>query len=151
MRLLHLYLFLLISLLLSSCFEYKEVEVEKVSNVSVESFSTKGITIGIDLKINNPNRYKISIVDSNLELFVDNRKIGSAKLKEKIVLQKKSNEIHHVTVETNLKQLLSSALPTLLGLITKTDIELGVKGDIKARAKSLSKKFPLDFKERVQL
>jgi hypothetical protein len=38
-----------------------------------------------------------------------------------------------------------------MGLMTKDSIELEVKGDIKAKAKGISKKVPIDFKEKVKL
>jgi len=101
--------------------------------------------------IDNPNKYQISVVDSDLELFIKKDKIGSAKIQKKIVLPKNSTHNHKVVIETGLTDMLSGALPVLLGLMFDKSIELQVKGEIRARAKSLSKSFPVDFKERVEL
>ena len=139
------------TLFLTGCFTYEEVTVENVSDVKIKKFSAKSIDVEVALQIKNPNKYKISIVDSDLELFVKNSKIGSATIKENIVLPKKSNKVHRFTIQTTYKQILSGAVPTLIGLIGKKSVELGVKGSIKARAKSISKRFPVEFKERVQL
>jgi len=151
-RLSFLYIIVLVSLCsLSSCIQYKEVEVVKVTDVGVKEISTKGIDIEVAMQIKNPNKYNISIVDSDLILFVKEKKMGAANIKEKITLPKKSNKIHRFTIQTTLKDLASGTIPVLMGLITQSNIDLQIQGDIKAKAKGLSKTFPIDFKERVRL
>lgn len=103
------------------------------------------------MQIKNPNKYDISIVDSDLTLFLKGKKLGTANIKEKIKLKKKSNEIHRFVIQSNLKDIASGVLPIIMGLMTKDSIELEVKGDIKAKAKGISKKVPIDFKEKVKL
>ena len=136
---------------LYSCIEYKDVEVIDVSDIRVKSLTTSVVEIEFKMQVNNPNNYKISVVDSDLELFIKNEKIGSAKIQDKIVFPKKSNKKHTVVVETGLSDMLSGAIPVLMGLMFDSNIELQVKGEIRARAKQLSKSFPVDFKERVEL
>lgn len=145
--------FLISSLCISllSCIDYKEVEVIEVSDIGIHDLTTENIEIEVTMKINNPNNYKISVVDSDLELYIKGKKIGAANIKDKIVLPKKSNEKHKIVVKTGLGDMLSGAIPVLIGLIFDNSIDLAIKGDIKARAKSLSKSFPVDFKEKVKL
>ena len=143
--------FFFASLFLFSCIEYKDVVVKDVSDINVKSLTTDKVEIEFKMLIDNPNKYQISVVDSDLELFIKNDKIGSAKIKKKIVLPKNSTHNHTVVIETGLADMLSGALPVLLGLMFDKSIELQVKGEIRARAKSLSKSFPVDFKERVKL
>tara|TARA_R110001592_G_scaffold32788_5_gene114510 strand:- start:6014 stop:6472 length:459 start_codon:yes stop_codon:yes gene_type:complete len=144
-------LLLLLSFSLYSCVEYKDVEVIDVSDIRVKSLTTSVVEVEFKMQINNPNNYKISVVDSDLELFIKDKKIGSAKIQDKIVLPKKSNKKHTIVVETGLSDMLTGAIPILMGLMFDSNIELQVKGEIRARAKSLSKSFPVDFKERVEL
>ncbi len=146
------FLFILLACFsLFSCIEYKDVNVVDVSDIRIKSLTTSIVEIEFKMQIDNPNNYKISVVDSDLNLFIKNEKIGSAKIQDKIVLPKSSNKKHTVVVETGLSDMLSGALPVLMGLMFDKNIELQVKGDIRARAKQLSKSFPVDFKERVSL
>lgn len=140
-----------LSLSLYSCIKYKEVEVKEVSNVRIKKMTTEKIEIELTMKISNPNNYKISVVDSDLELYVKNKKIGATNIKEKIVLPKKSEEHHKIVIETGLADMLTGAIPVLVGLVFDRSIELEINGNIKARAKSLSKTFPVNFKDRVEL
>ena len=142
---------LVLSLTLFSCFKYEDVQLIKVANIRLNNISTKKIEIGIDMQIVNPNNYKISIVDSDLELYIKGKKIGMAHVTDKIELPKKSDQIHKIGIETDLKDMLSGAIPVLLSLVLDDSIELQVKGEIKAKAKAISKSFPVDFTERVKL
>ena len=141
----------IVSLTLSSCFKYEDVTIKEVTNVEINSFSAKNIEIRVDMRIINPNNYKISIVDSDLELFVKNKKIGTSKIKDKIKLPKNSDQVYKIIVITNVEDMIGSAIPIILSVLFDDVIDLQVKGEIKARAKSLSKNFPVDFKERVRL
>ena len=142
---------LLLALNLFSCIQYKEVQIVKVTDVGIKDVSTKAIDIEVAMQIKNPNKYDISIVDSDLTLFLKGKKLGTANIKEKIKLKKKSNEIHRFIIQSNLKDIAAGVLPIVMGLMTKSSMELEVKGDIKAKAKGISKKVPIDFKEKVKL
>lgn len=142
---------IIVSLTLTSCFEYEDVQLLKVTNIHLNNISTKKIEIGVDLQIVNPNKYKINIVDSELELFLKGKKIGTAHIIDKIELPKSSDQIHKIAIATDLKDMLSDAIPVILGVLFDESIELQVKGNIKASAKALTKIFPIDFKEKVRL
>lgn len=142
---------IVISITLTSCFKYEEVVMKEVTNVSVNSFSANNIEIKVDMRIINPNNYKISIVDSDLELFVKNKKVGTSKIKDKIELPKNSDETHQIVVKTTVEDMIGTAIPVILSVLFEDSVDLQVKGEIKAHAKSLSKSFPVDFKERVKL
>ncbi len=135
----------------TSCLEYKDVEVVDVPEVGIKNFSLKGIDLEVAMQIKNPNNYDISIVDSDLTLFAEGKKVGIARVKEKIKLKKKSNKIHRFTIQSSPTDIISGAIPVLMGLILKSDFELHVQGDIKAKAKGVGKRFPVSFKERIKL
>ena len=136
---------------LFGCIEYKEVEVIEVSDVGIKDISMSGIDIEVAMQIKNPNKYNISITESDLTLFADGNKVGVANVKEKITLPKKSNKIHRVTIQTSVQDITSSAIPLLMSLMSRDNIEVQIKGDIKAKAKGIGKRFPVDFKDRVKL
>ena len=144
------FLFLL-AISLFGCLQYKEVQIIKVIDVGIKNVSTKAINIEVAMQIKNPNKYDISIVGSDLTLFVKGKKLGVANIKEKIKLKKKSNDIYRFTIQSNLKDISAGLLPIIMGLITKNSMSLEVKGFIKAKAKGISKKVPIDFKKNVKL
>ena len=54
---------------LTSCLTYEEVEFVGVKNVDVESFSMKEAVIKVTVQVKNPNKYKIKITNSDLDLY----------------------------------------------------------------------------------
>ena len=103
------------------------------------------------MQIKNPNNYNISIVDSDLQLFAKGNKVGTANIENKVTLPKKSNQIHRFIITSSLKDMGASAFPILMSVLGGDDIEVQVAGDIKAKAKGIGKRFPVDFKEKVKL
>jgi LEA14-like dessication related protein len=136
---------------LSSCLEYKEVEVIKVVEIGVKEISANGVDVEVALQVKNPNKYNISIVDSDLNLFIKGNKMGSATIKEKVTLKKKSNAVYRFTLQSSFKDLSLSSLPVLMSIMGQNSMEVQVVGDIKAKAKGISKRVPIDFTEKVKL
>ena len=77
--------------------------------------------------------------------------MGTAKIKEKVTLKKKSNDVYRFTIKSDLKDIASGGLSVMMGLITQSSMELKVQGDIKAKAKGISKKIPVYFTENIKL
>lgn len=144
---------LLLSLIVqfTACITYKEVEVVDIPDVGIKNFSLKGIDVEVAMQIKNPNNYDISIVDSDLTLFAEGKKIGIARVKEKVKLKKKSNQIYRFTIQTSAADILTGALPVLMGLLLKDNLDMHIQGDIKAKAKGVGKRFPVDVKEKIKL
>ena len=143
--------FLIVTTSAIGCMSYKEVKVIDVTDVGIKKFSAEGVEIEVAIQIKNPNNYKISIVDSDLELFAKGNRVGTAKIENKVTLPKKSNQIHRFIITSSLKDMGSSAFPILMSVLTGGDIEVQITGDIKAKAKGIGKRFPIDFKEKVKL
>ncbi len=145
-------LLITVSLLtLHSCVDYKEVKIVGIKDVQVEKISQEGIKAKIFLQINNPNDYKISVVDSDLDLYLNGVKMGKAILKDKIKLNKTSDEIYGFRVETSFKEAGITSLPALMAAFTGGTIQVRAKGNIKARAYMVSKKVDMDFSEMVKI
>lgn len=142
---------LLIILSLFSCMEYKQVELIEVKQVAVRVFSMKEIRLATFMQIHNPNNYKITITEADMELFVKGKKIGNAKLDNNIVLPKNSNEVHEALVFTPMSEIQASAIPTILSVIGQPTVPVHIKGYIKGKVKGIAKKIPVDFTENVRL
>jgi LEA14-like dessication related protein len=141
----------LLALTLSSCLEYKEVKVVQVIDVGIKDISVSGVAVEVAMQIKNPNNYNIKIIGSDLNLFLKGNKMGAANLKNKVILKKKSNAVYRFTLQSNFKDLALGSLPVLMGLMTQNEIEFHIVGHIKAQAKGISKKVPIDFTEKVKL
>lgn len=141
----------LLSLLLTSCFTYEDVDVKGIEDVKVKNFSKSGIEVDIAVHLVNPNNYKITVTGSDLDVFIGGKSMGKARIKNRVVLPKKSDKVQHITVVADFKDMASVGLPGLLSIFSGGSLQLGIKGDIKGKAMMITRKFPVDFTERVSL
>jgi LEA14-like dessication related protein len=137
--------------MLLGCMEYKDVEMVKVVDFGVKDITSDGVVFQVSMQIKNPNNYKINIVDSDLDLYVKDNKTGKVILKDKVTLPENSNKIHHFVFKSDYKNLTTDPASIIGMVIGGNQLEVEVKGDIKAKAKGLSKKFPVEFKEKISL
>ncbi len=137
--------------MLAGCLSYEDVQIVRVVNTDVKSFSAQGAEVVVTLQISNPNNYKITISNFNLDIFLNGAKLGKADITNKIVLPKKSNEVHSITMKLKKKGLAATAMPAMLSAAMGGRMQLRAKGTIKAKAKMISKKVPIDFTENISL
>lgn len=138
-----------IPIMLSSCLKYEEVKVLGVEDVAVKKFSAKSVELEVSVKIKNPNNYKIKIVGSDLDLFVNGNKSGKAKILDKIVIPKHSEEVHTFIVQANYKEVMAGLKGGIFSILTGGAVPLRIKGKITAKAKMLRKSFEVDITEKV--
>jgi len=141
-------LFLCLLFVFSSCLSYTDVEVIEIKDIKLVEFSSKGMVVDIDVQIKNPNNYKISVVNTDLNISLNRRNMGKAEIKGGLVLQKNSTNIHKITAKLSGKQL-GGAMSLLLSSALGNPMVIGIKGSITAKAKLLRKKIDVDFTESI--
>lgn len=138
----------LVVLLLPSCSLYKQVEVQQILDVQVLSFDENGADCEIYMTINNPNSYKITLTDSQVDLFFEGSPLGKVVLTENLVLPKKSVTTLKLKCLADYESL-QSIFSNALALLFKTDYVMEGKGYVKGKALLVSKKVPVNFKEKL--
>ena len=74
--------------------------------------------------------------------------MGKAEIEGNLILPKKSNEIHKITARLNGRQM-SGTMSLLLSTALGNPMNVGIKGNITAKAKLLRQKIDVDFTESV--
>jgi LEA14-like dessication related protein len=141
---------LLVSLLLVSCLEYQDIQFKGIQNIEVKEFTQKNIELEITALINNPNNYNISIVGSDLDLYIGGSKVGKAELGKKVKFLKKQQRAYSVVVKTDLKNA-TGGIAGLMGVFLTKKAKISIKGTITGKARGVRKKFPVDFTENISL
>ena len=122
-----------------------------MQNVDVKEMSFQGLKVELEAVIFNPNKYKISITDYDLDLMVDGKNMGEATIDRKLVLPKNSEKSHTFTVSVSFKDLLSGGLGGGLSMLSQGNMNVGLQGNIKAKAMGVKKSVPIDFSEQISL
>ena len=138
-------------LLFSSCAIYQDIDVSEVRDIRIIEITKDGLTAEVDLKIYNPNRYKITVLNVDADIYLNDKDIGDAKIKRKVVIDKKSNLVYSIRLEGDYTKMGGSLLEGLLGSIFAQTVNLKIDGTIKGRALFISKRVYFQVDEDVRL
>lgn len=139
-----------ILLLLNSCFEYEDVDFKGIQDFKLENTTSEQILIRLDLKVDNPNTYNITIKPATLDIFVNGKLAGKTKMKEKIVLKKKMTGVYPLYLQAKTKDIMG-ALTGSIGSLLSGKVKIGIKGNVKAKVYGIGKKFYLNEEETVSI
>jgi len=109
-RLTQFSLLLILTISLTSCFNYEEVKISDIKSVKLLEFSDKGLVVESEIQITNPNSYNLSVVDSDFEVYIKNKKIGRAYIDSKVQIPKNSSDYHVVILKSDYEDLASGAM-----------------------------------------
>lgn len=134
--------------LFSSCFSYDQVELKDITNIQVERMDTKGIALRVDALLDNPNGYRIHVLDPDVDLFINDKFIGKGVLDSALVLDAKTTRVYSVPLHADLQG--GSLLVLLLtGGFNGKDVKLSAKGTVVGKAGFIRKRFPFELEEMI--
>jgi len=113
--------------------------------------SDKGIEAEVDIKVFNPNGYRVSIVSIDADLYVNNKDVGDARLRKKVILGKKSNEIHTIKIEGDYTDMKGGLLQTLIGGLFSQSMNIKVDGTMKGKGLLIGKSFYFQVDQDVKM
>lgn len=134
---------------ITGCFRYEEVVLREVTDVRVVSFDAKGIALRVDAMIHNPNGYKIHVSDPDVDLYLNDKFIGKGLLDSTIVLDRRNTRLYSISLHAHL-QAGSMLMLLLTGELGK-EVRIGAKGSVRAGNGALSKRFPFELEETIDL
>jgi len=144
---------LFISILLSSCFKYEEVEIKDIKSVKLLEFSDKGLTVESEIKISNPNNFDIKVVNSEFNVSVQGDKICKSRIDNKLDIPKNSEAYHTLIMRSDYKDLEPGVFPKLIALTSMSSdkINFKVDGFITGKAFMFTKKVEVSHEGKVPL
>lgn len=136
-----------------SCVSYEEVQVTDIKDLELQGFSSKEISISAQVEIANPNKYDISVTDSEFSISTDGNLLGSFKIDQQLELLESSREFHEVAFKLDMEDLSPNAQSTLLQIVLSGEnkVNIKVEGYIEAKAFMLKRKFPISFEDEVEI
>jgi LEA14-like dessication related protein len=137
--------------LFASC-SYEDVEVTNFSNYSIKKANSEGFDLHLDLTINNPNRYKMTMKWAKMDVYLNNKYIGKTAIEEPLTLAKKSENQYPVVLHTTYDEAFKgNVLNLIASAIFGSGIKLKVEGEMKGSVFLFSKKYPIEHTEKLNL
>lgn len=144
--------FLALVLCLQSCAAFKDLEYQGLESYEVEDVSLSGIKLHLAAKIANPNWFTIKAKGGELTVSTDGSKLGTFVLTDEVILEKKSEGIVNIHIESKFKSLFGGSMMGLISLIGKGGkMDIEIEGHIKAHALGITKSIPIKSKETIEL
>ncbi len=136
-------------LFLTSC-NYEDVEVEEITGVNIQKLDKNGISFTANLRVVNPNDYKIKITSTDADLFLDGRMAGKAKLENRIVIPANYNDVIEAKIRTDFEGGSLKLIPIILGAAVSKSVDLQAKGTLKAKSFIIGQKFDFDYSHEAK-
>jgi LEA14-like dessication related protein len=139
------------ALLLTSCFSYKDVNYQGVENFKMGKIQDGQLTVNFDLKLDNPNKYKIKIKPTELLIFLGDKEFATASLDKKLVIQKRSSLSYPIQIKAKLKNVLSGGFGGMMDIVMNRSAEVRIKGPVKGSVYGFSRKMMVDEVRSIDL
>ena len=137
--------------LFTGCLTYKDVEMHQVNSVQVNELNKGSLVFVFNVRLENQNLNSIKIKCADLKLYIGGTEAGNALLMDKVVMRKKSEKDYDIRIETDTKQITKALANSALNILINKSVPVKVKGEIKAKVFIFGKKFPVEFKDNVDL
>lgn len=141
---------LLITVLLSSCGTYKSVHIGDIGDVSFKGMVDNRISLELQVPISNPNGYKIKIKSMDLDVSINGNYLGKMKNSEVLIIPKKSDQIHNLSVDIIMKNPLAG-VATFYRLRKASRFDMEIKGTIRVKALLKGKNIEVSEKQSISL
>ena len=133
-------------LALASC-SYEPVELVQVQSIDVKRIDTDSISLNVEVVLDNPNNYKITLTEPDLALFINESQIGKAVFYNDLVLAKDTVMTYSVPVAAGFNGQYTSILLNSLGGILGGKMVVRGEGSVQGRAGLFKRRFPFSFEE----
>ena len=142
---------LLVTILLTSCANFRDVTFHGVRNVELRKMNGNDIALTIEAEVENPNNYRIKLKDPDVDLWYNGQLVGKAVLDSTVTLDKRSTRIYPVYISADTQGKLGPILLGGLGSLLSGQAELRASGTVKGQVGIISKRFPFDIRDTLEL
>lgn len=140
--------FFLFSLLLPSCKAYKDVEVKDVTEVRFVQMSDEGIELEVYMLIDNPNAFKITLTNSDVDLFFESKALGRVELLHPLTIPKHSSSVQMMKIRTTYGSI-DNITGNIFDLLFKKEFTIQAKGFVTGKVLFVKRKVAIDFTEII--
>ncbi|RYD53404.1 MAG: hypothetical protein EOP52_04530 [Sphingobacteriales bacterium] len=114
--------------LMASCARPVALQYKGVDRVFLGSVNAKGLQLGVDLKLYNPNSFPMMLKNADLQAFINNRPAGTANLLSSQEVPALDTFILPVTISLDASNLLGNAVD----LLTQKEVLVKMEGTVRA-------------------
>lgn len=139
---------LILALTLSSC-KLEEPKIVGVNNVSISTNSENANLLILNLQVNNPNKAKLAIQESQIKILVNDYLIGNASLADEAIIPAQGEFPVQLKVNIALNEPIQSLVSKLGWAIVSGDLELKLQGTASGKFHFLPYSMDIDYAQPI--
>ncbi len=136
---------ILIMIISASC-NFNEIVVGTPKDFQIKELNPGKIKMVIFLPIENTNNLSFNVINSDIDVYLNSRKLGEVNQIEKFRIAKKSNDVYPVVFEIETADALASMIAVIRDLQSGSP-KIGLKGRIRAGRFLIIKNIDLDHEQ----
>lgn len=126
---------------------FKEPEFVEARSFQIHSLGLQTSKVQFELVYYNPNNFRLQLKEADMDVFVDERLLGHSLIDTLIDINARDSFALPVKMDVEMKNLF----PNALAMLTKSEIELSVKGKAKIGKNGLYVPVPIRYKGKQSL
>jgi LEA14-like dessication related protein len=134
-------LFFALALGICSCSAPKDLVYKDVQHFGIGKGATGNTVVSMNVELYNPNHYRMKLKRTDLDLFINNNRVGKINLAHKLAIPRLDTFSMPVTLDVDLKQILPNAVQLLLN----SEVAVHLVGSVKAGRHGMFITIPVDY------
>lgn len=121
---------------------FKDPEFVEARAFQIHSLGLQSSTVSFDLVYYNPNNFGLQLKNADVDVFVDDRLMGHSLIDTLINIAARDSFALPVKMDVEMKNLF----PNALAMLTKSEVELAVKGKARIGKNGFFVPVPIRYK-----
>lgn len=147
MRLFRFLPVILLALLFLSCGSPQSLVYQGIYNFRLQDVSLQQAVVAADLRFYNPNNYRVSLKNGDLDAWLNEQYLGKARLDERVPVPAQDTFMLPVSVAVDLKRIF----PNALTFLANQEVNVRLEGSVKVGKSGLFIRVPVNYQGRQQI
>ena len=130
---------------------FKPLEYRKLDNFKVEIISLKKIVVKTDLVLRNPNSFGVDLMNSDFNIYINDRILGNSKQIEPIRVNRISEFLVPLEVEVETGKVNLSFLKGMWDNMQNGKVKITIVGNCHIRKMAIPFSLPINYSDTVDL
>jgi LEA14-like dessication related protein len=141
------YFITLVILVSSACHAPKDLIYVGVQNFNIGKAGLKQTVLSMDVQLYNPNNYRLKLKHADMDLFINNNRLGKINLNGKIPVPHLDTFLLPVTLDVDI----AHALPNMLQLAFNSEVNVKLSGSVRAGRHGIFITVPVSYEGKQDI
>jgi len=134
-------------LVFSACRQPKNLVYQNVQNFKLQRVGLAQTALSMDISLYNPNSYSLKLKKADVDVFINDNHLGKMMVKGPYTITRLDTFILPVILDVDLKNVL----PNVLQLVFNSDVDIKLKGTIKAGRHGIYINVPINYEGKQDI